>query len=523
MALNKRTYTDGITVITAGNLNDIQDAIIALEGQDVPAPYNSNPEEPGEASPGTSDEFARGDHVHPLPPVDSALSDSSENPVQNKVIKAALDDKADIIVSSATGPVASFADGSTLPVKDLTIAIEPVQSGSGDPAPDNVRPISGWTGAKVTRTGKNLLDTKSGPSTTTSSDITAEKNADGSYNVTGTASGIVNLWLRGECGSTTPIMKLYAGKTYFIKDCMLYKGTTQISPTVYMGQTGTYRPSADIEATAVRASTPIGTTIDTTIYPYITDSADTEWQPFGDTYSITFPNEAGTVYGGTLDVTTGKLTVDRAMADLGTLTWEDRYTEANNKTVLSHFPVLYPHVQTRNIIAENYKYYGFVDATTNLRHPDSLAVGLRSYYQTDFPQYDDIIYAVLPISDSPAGKVVYPLATPIEYDLTPVEVTTLLAQNNIWADTGDTTVQYRADTKLYIAAVEDENRQLRLAIAPIEDGATASQAYSQGKYFFRNGSFCKAKTSIASGASFTLNTNYEVTTVAAELFTALNS
>lgn len=35
MALTKVTYTDGVTVIYAGNLNDIQDAIIALEGSSV--------------------------------------------------------------------------------------------------------------------------------------------------------------------------------------------------------------------------------------------------------------------------------------------------------------------------------------------------------------------------------------------------------------------------------------------------------------------------------------------------------
>lgn len=47
-------------------------------------------------------------------------------------------------------------------------------------------------------------------------------------------------------------------------------------------------------------------------------------------------------------------------------------------------------------------------------------------------------------------QVVLPLATPITYHLTPQEITTLLGQNNIWADTGDMSVTYRADTKLYI-------------------------------------------------------------------------
>ena len=36
--------------------------------------------------------------------------------------------------------------------------ITAVQEGEGDPSPDNVRPIVGWTGANMVRCGKNLLD-----------------------------------------------------------------------------------------------------------------------------------------------------------------------------------------------------------------------------------------------------------------------------------------------------------------------------------------------------------------------------
>ena len=37
-----------------------------------------------------------------------------------------------------------------------------------------------------------------------------------------------------------------------------------------------------------------------------------------------------------------------------------------------------------------------------------------------------------------------------EYTIDPVTISALLGQNNIWADTGDVTVGYMADTKLYI-------------------------------------------------------------------------
>jgi hypothetical protein len=50
-----------------------------------------------------------------------------------------------------------------------------------------------------------------------------------------------------------------------------------------------------------------------------------------------------------------------------------------------------------------------------------------------------------------------------------------------------------------------------------ETGATASQAISNGTYFYLNGTLVRAKTDIASGATFTLNTNYEVVTVGGAL------
>ena len=52
-------------------------------------------------------------------------------------------------------------------------------------------------------------------------------------------------------------------------------------------------------------------------------------------------------------------------------------------------------------------------------------------------------------------------------------------------------------------------------IAPVESGTTASRAYAAGAHFIKNGAFCTAKTAIAQGEAFTLNTNYEAGTVGA--------
>ena len=46
--------------------------------------------------------------------------------------------------------------------------------------------------------------------------------------------------------------------------------------------------------------------------------------------------------------------------------------------------------------------------------------------------------------------IVYPLATPIEIQLDAHTINSLYGQNNVWADTGNSEVTYRADTELYI-------------------------------------------------------------------------
>lgn len=58
-----------------------------------------------------------------------------------------------------------------------------------------------------------------------------------------------------------------------------------------------------------------------------------------------------------------------------------------------------------------------------------------------------------------------------------------------------------------------------------QTGSTASQAISSGTYFYLDGALVRAKANIASGASFTQNTNYEVVTAGGlnELNTAINT
>ena len=46
--------------------------------------------------------------------------------------------------------------------------------------------------------------------------------------------------------------------------------------------------------------------------------------------------------------------------------------------------------------------------------------------------------------------MVYTLATPVEYQLTPQEVTTLLGNNVVYTDVGPVSVTAPRDTKMYV-------------------------------------------------------------------------
>lgn len=94
-------------------------------------------------------------------------------------------------------------------------------------------------------------------------------------------------------------------------------------------------------------------------------------------------------------------------------------------------------------------------------------------------------------------QVSYLLATPIEYDLTPTAVELLKGTNNIWADTGDVAVEYRADTKLYIEQLTK----------PTEDDMVANTNIASGKFFMIGNRLFLSTTVIASGDTINPGTN----------------
>ena len=51
---------------------------------------------------------------------------------------------------SESGSLVHIMDGADgVPLRNVSVDIKPIQSGSGDPTPSNIRPIYGWDGTRV--------------------------------------------------------------------------------------------------------------------------------------------------------------------------------------------------------------------------------------------------------------------------------------------------------------------------------------------------------------------------------------
>lgn len=373
--------------------------------------------------------------------VDDALDEDSTNPVQNRAIVEALREM--LPTDTASGSIASFPDGADgVPVKSLTVAIEPVQAGSGDPSPDNVRPISGWTEATVTRTGKNLLNlTESGMIVQGWNRAFAMTMKAGVYTLScqnrfGATDALYGQMMQFNDADNNRVKRF--ASNYHFGDTVMEQTITlteaEASRVAYL----LFQPRANHMTFSQIANAQLQLELSSTA---------TAYEPYqGDTYSITFPSEAGTVYGGTLDVTNGVLTVDRAEVIVPTTNPSLIGTYSDRKDygwLLSQKAVGLLNVWSQAFKTESVNGVPPIYCVAGRGANKYVTFGVPLAEANDAQSAGDYIRSLSP-------SIVIELATPIEIPLTAQQITTLLGTNNIWSDAGDVTVEYRADIQRYI-------------------------------------------------------------------------
>lgn len=213
-------------------------------------------------------------------------------------------------------PVAAYPLG-------VTASWEPVQEGSGDPSPDNIRPISGRDSVKVERCGGNVIEFLS--TDDSNEDVKVVVDAEKNITLNGTLTRGANIKI-GMCR-----LHWVAGKTYtmYVKKVggsaslgsgdgitFAYSLFTQDYNRYFRGDTRSTNLNAYIASNSALAETELvfmlqcwrantvfnnfkfqievvpGTTAPTTYAPYT-----------GQTATLTLPR---TIYGGTVDAVTGE-------------------------------------------------------------------------------------------------------------------------------------------------------------------------------------------------------------------------
>lgn len=242
---------------------------------------------------------------------------------------------------TATGNPVAFTTNVSKPLAQMLIPFTPVQEGSGDPSPENVRPITGWTGVTEYRTGRNLLDPNgteyynytisgTGEYTTTSNDRICTGWFPCGSGVEITASSGVK-WYSGAGGLWG---FSFVGIAAFSKDKIFLgrNSANTVDSISYTTPANTAYIRFFMQYNNVSNPTPA---IFSTLEIQLEFGSGTEYAPYsGTTIPITFPAEAGTAYGGTLDLTTGVLTVTHKRYRMKDYTF---YNFSGNKTFYFQF------------------------------------------------------------------------------------------------------------------------------------------------------------------------------------------
>lgn len=366
------------------------------------------------------------------------------------------------------------ASAADMPLKELTVNIEPVQTGSGDPSPDNVRPFTGWTGCKLHRTGISLIGgdafvgyafakTDSGYELTYGGSGVSQRGS--AYaDITGLPAGLYTLqFINYTCpdgGAVTFRFRSPGGS---------WTTFTIIGGSAFGRRSFTMPANAaQIQFYFSPNTASVGDKLTADDVVLMREEDDETPEPYkGNTYDITFPSpDPGTVYGGTLDVMSGKLSVNFASLTLpnadsirdstadGTGKWV-RYSMPQNTSVND---------DTVNAIGEKLK--GINRSSTEYRAAWTMQTytgGANNYLAVFVPADYTLEQIDTAIADS---QIVYKLNIPIIYDLSDApEITTLLGENNIWADCGNVTVIYGE----YLTQIKNNINNLDKRVKIIED------------------------------------------------------
>lgn len=324
----------------------------------------------------------------------------------------------------------------------VTASWEPVQEGSGEPSPDNIRPIHGRTRVNVERSGENLLNS------VPELPIRIDKNS---------PSVVVRGW-------TLPAGQYTMDVRLDVIPGGVALGAALIKYELADGTEKYFVPRASNEIstttafeTAIKAITVVNYgNIDGNItgISLVPGTAAGDFEPYaGQTATLTLPR---TIYGGTVDAVTGEgqetwklLTLD------GTELWiMGGPVEGNISFFVPNAVTDTPIAKIQTEICTHYKIFNYNDGTESafLSSEPYAYINTRSFNSVEeLKSYLSAQYA----AGTPV-QIAYKLATPIPITSTGAQpLPALPGVNTLMTDADSVTVTGRADPIKRITDLED--------------------------------------------------------------------
>ena len=343
------------------------------------------------------------------------------------------------------------------------VSWEPTQEGSGDPSPDNVRPIKGRDSVAVERCGENLVKFPYSTSAANRNGLVITSQQDGSITVNGTATAntwhAINQHIEKRLPVNTPLT---------LSGCPAGGSTKSYYIGLYLGgkwYADTGNGNTDIKFTTTEIVSRVEATItkgtvcnNLTFYPKI--EAGTTITPYskyhGQTATLTLPH---TIYGGTVDAVTGDgqetwvlLTLD------GTEKWRDNGTVPSRKEQQwAVYNILEPYSGTFGISSHFDNIKGSQVYPFNYVRIANTSIVFHVASDGPFATIDALkSYLAAQYAAGTPVQIAYKLATPTPFTATGAQsIPALSSVNTVLTDADSATVTGRADPIKRIIDLED--------------------------------------------------------------------
>ena len=310
-----------------------------------------------------------------------------------------------------TGLMLRTTSGNTVNI-NAKLQLEVGSSATSFQPYSNECPIIGWSAVDVTRCGKNFYNATLADYSSTQvvgvglATFYPIKVPYGTYTIsTNAPTGYI--WAGTNIYDSSTLPRVYDGNPNTVTTDVIWVGLL----TSDMSSAYAYNIMIN------QGSTPIA------------------YEPYnGNTYSLTFTDGSNplTVYYGTVDLISGLLTVTYGR-DLGSsLNWGDY---GSNNTYYAE--ISSKKAGFENLLMSDYSYFSGTYA--NMPNGTFKGSGNTKYIYIR----DDRYSSATEFKNNITTSIVYELATPLTYQLSKQQIRSLVGENNIFADTGDSIVDYR--------------------------------------------------------------------------------